>query len=136
MFGLYEPVRGSVPDMAGTGGNDPAVVTLSAALTAGHPGHHSEGAAVRGAVATSVAHRRCTPGLGGTVTARQAGEAIRAALGRAGAGRRPRGLATCPDSWSTCGPVLLTCGCPAGRRPRSPTGKNAGIRASRVCRGW
>ncbi|MEW2289166.1 isocitrate/isopropylmalate family dehydrogenase [Streptomyces sp. NPDC047841] len=65
----------------GTGGADPVAAIPSAALMADHLGHRSGAAAVRRAVATTVAHRRCTPDLGGALATRQGGEAIRAALG-------------------------------------------------------
>ncbi|GHI09721.1 dehydrogenase [Streptomyces cellostaticus] len=79
-FGLYEPVHGSAPDIAGTGSANPVGAVLSAALMIEHLGHPQEALAVRSAVARSIADRRCTPDLGGTLTTRQAGAAIRAAL--------------------------------------------------------
>lgn len=79
-FGLYEPVHGSAPDLAGTGTANPVGAILSAALLLERTGHPAQAAAVRAAVDRAVADRRCTPDIGGTLTTKAAGEAVRAAL--------------------------------------------------------
>ncbi|MEH1014480.1 isocitrate/isopropylmalate family dehydrogenase [Micromonospora sp. CPCC 206060] len=80
-FGLYEPVHGSAPDIAGQGTANPVGAVLSAALLVEHLGHPDAAEAVRVAVRTTIDDGRCTPDLGGTLTTTGAGAAIRAALG-------------------------------------------------------
>jgi 3-isopropylmalate dehydrogenase len=79
--GLYEPVHGSAPDIAGTGAANPIAAISSAALLIDHAGYNAEAAAVRKAITAAVAAGRCTPDLGGTLTTEQAAAAIRAELG-------------------------------------------------------
>ena len=80
-FGLYEPVHGSAPDIAGTDTANPIGAVLSAALLLERLGHAAEAAAVRAAVDTTVADLRCTADIGGTLGTRAAGEAIRVTVG-------------------------------------------------------
>ncbi|SDG59459.1 3-isopropylmalate dehydrogenase [Lentzea fradiae] len=80
-FGLYEPVHGSAPDLAGRGVANPVAAILCAALMLGDLGHTAEAEAVRAAVARTVEAGRCTPDLGGSLGTAQAGAAIRAELG-------------------------------------------------------
>ncbi|GGP76015.1 isocitrate/isopropylmalate dehydrogenase family protein [Saccharothrix coeruleofusca] len=80
-FGLYEPVHGSAPDIAGLNRANPVAAILSAALMVERLGHGDAAAAVRSAVARAVIQRRCTPDLGGSLTTTEAGAAIRAELG-------------------------------------------------------
>jgi 3-isopropylmalate dehydrogenase len=77
-FGLYEPVHGSAPDIAGTGTADPLGAILSAALLVERLGHPEAATAVRSAADRAVAAGRCTPDLGGRLSTKQMGEAIRA----------------------------------------------------------
>jgi 3-isopropylmalate dehydrogenase len=79
-FGLYEPVHGSAPDIAGKGIANPIGAILSAALLLDRLGYDAEAGAVRKAVEAAVSARSCTPDMGGTLTTRQAGDAVRAAL--------------------------------------------------------
>src|SRR5262249_32226297 len=46
-FGLYEPVHGSAPDIAGTGTANPIGAVLSAALMLDNLGHSNESHAIR-----------------------------------------------------------------------------------------
>ncbi|MGW3207621.1 isocitrate/isopropylmalate dehydrogenase family protein [Streptomyces sp. NPDC001135] len=78
--GLYEPVHGSAPDIVGKGLANPVGAVLSAALLLRDRGLKSEAEALERAVRHTLARRRCTPDLGGTLSTRQAGQAIRAAL--------------------------------------------------------
>lgn len=78
--GLYEPVHGSAPDIVGKGLANPVGAVLSAALLLRDRGMKSESEALDRAVHRTIAERRCTPDLGGTLSTREAGEAIRAAL--------------------------------------------------------
>jgi 3-isopropylmalate dehydrogenase len=78
-FGLYEPIHGSAPDIAGTGTANPIGAVLSAALLAERLGHGDAARSLRAAVVETIAGLRCTPDLGGELSTKQAGEAIRAA---------------------------------------------------------
>ncbi|ONI88280.1 dehydrogenase [Actinosynnema sp. ALI-1.44] len=79
-FGLYEPVHGSAPDIAGKGIANPIGAILTSALLIERLGHHREAAAVRDAVSAAVAAGRCTPDVGGELTTKDSGAAIRAEL--------------------------------------------------------
>ena len=79
-FGLFEPVHGSAPDIAGTGVANPIGAILSSALMLRQLGYATEADAVRKAVESAVAARNCTPDLGGRLSTKQAGAAVRAAL--------------------------------------------------------
>jgi 3-isopropylmalate dehydrogenase len=79
-FGLYEPVHGSAPDIAGTDTANPIGAVLSAALLLDRLGHTAEAAAVRTATDRTVADGRCTADIGGSLGTRAAGEAIRDVL--------------------------------------------------------
>lgn len=79
--GLYEPIHGSAPDIAGQGKANPAAAILSAAMLLRHS--LGEGAAadrIEAAVAKVVADGVRTPDLGGTATTRAMGDAVLAAL--------------------------------------------------------
>jgi 3-isopropylmalate dehydrogenase len=78
--GLFEPVHGSAPDIAGTGAANPVGAVLSAALLLDHLGHGEPADAIRGAVRRAVAALRCTPDLGGSLTTKDAAAAIVAEL--------------------------------------------------------
>ncbi|PZU79943.1 MAG: 3-isopropylmalate dehydrogenase [Sphingomonas sp.] len=79
--GLYEPIHGSAPDIAGQGKANPCAAILSAAMLLRHslalpePADRIE-AAVAAALATGVR----TPDLGGTASTRTMGDAVLAAL--------------------------------------------------------
>jgi 3-isopropylmalate dehydrogenase len=67
--GLYEPIHGSAPDIAGKGIADPIGAILSAALLLRHSlGLEDEARAVERAVEAAVKSRCWTPDLGGTAT--------------------------------------------------------------------
>src|SRR5260370_31794069 len=64
--GLFEPVHGSAPDIAGSGKANPLAMFLSAALMLRHGlGRESEAAAVESAVARALSDARPTPPLAG-----------------------------------------------------------------------
>jgi 3-isopropylmalate dehydrogenase len=75
--GVFEPVHGSAPDIAGTGGANPLAMFLSAAMMLRH-GLDSEerAAAVESAVDQALAEGLRTPDLGGSATTAQATQAI------------------------------------------------------------
>jgi len=85
-FGLFEPIHGSAPDIAGKGVANPLGTLLSSAMLLRHSlGLEEEAAAVEGAVATALARGFLTPDLGGgshtaTSTTREVGDAVLAAL--------------------------------------------------------
>jgi 3-isopropylmalate dehydrogenase len=75
--GLFEPVHGSAPDIAGTGAANPLAMFLSAALMLRHGlGMEGEAAAVESAVDKALAQGLRTADLGGTATTREATQAV------------------------------------------------------------
>jgi 3-isopropylmalate dehydrogenase len=79
--GLFEPVHGSAPDIAGTGQANPLAMFLSAAMLLRHGlGLETEAAAVESAVEGALAAGLRTPDLGGTVGTAQATKAVIAHL--------------------------------------------------------
>jgi 3-isopropylmalate dehydrogenase len=78
--GLFEPVHGSAPDIAGRGVANPAAMLRSAALLLRH-GLGREGEAARLEAAVEAALReRPTPDLGGTASTSELGDAVLEAL--------------------------------------------------------
>ncbi len=78
--GIFEPVHGSAPDIAGQGIANPAAMLRTVALMLGHGlGEHEQARAVEQAVdwALETTH---TPDLGGVATTQQFGDAVLAAL--------------------------------------------------------
>jgi 3-isopropylmalate dehydrogenase len=75
--GLFEPVHGSAPDIAGRGIANPLAMFLSAALMLRHGlGLESEAAAVESAVERALANGLRTPDLGGEVGTEEATRAV------------------------------------------------------------
>jgi tartrate dehydrogenase/decarboxylase/D-malate dehydrogenase len=75
--GIYEPVHGSAPDIAGTGVANPVACLLSGALLLEDLGHEKAAIAVREAVAGALADPlHHTPDLGGRATTRDVGSAV------------------------------------------------------------
>jgi 3-isopropylmalate dehydrogenase len=75
--GVFEPVHGSAPDIAGTGMANPLAMFLSAALMLRHGfGMESEAAAVESAADRALAEGLRTPDLGGEATTAQATQAV------------------------------------------------------------
>ncbi len=75
--GLFEPVHGSAPDIAGQGVANPLAMFLSAALMLRHGlAMEPEAAAVESAVEKALAGGLRTPDLGGGATTREATEAV------------------------------------------------------------
>jgi 3-isopropylmalate dehydrogenase len=75
--GLFEPVHGSAPDIAGTGAANPLATFLSAAMLLRHGlGLESEAAAVESAVQRALDGGLRTPDLGGTAGTAQATRAV------------------------------------------------------------
>jgi 3-isopropylmalate dehydrogenase len=75
--GLFEPVHGSAPDIAGTGAANPLAMFLSAALMLRHGlGRHEEASAVESAVDRALENGLRTADLGGDATTEQAKRAV------------------------------------------------------------
>src|SRR6185312_13697775 len=75
--GVFEPVHGSAPDIAGQGIANPLAMFLSAAMMLRHGlGLESEAAAVESAVERALDAGLRTPDLGGSATTAQATEAV------------------------------------------------------------
>ena len=72
--GLFEPVHGSAPDIAGTDRANPYAALLTAALMLERLGYDGEANAVEQAVRTAVIERRTTPDLGGSLGTEAAGD--------------------------------------------------------------
>ena len=73
-FGLYEPIHGSAPDIAGQGVADPTATVLSVAMLLRHLGFDDQGDRVEAAVAADLAERgearRSTSDVGDAIAAR------------------------------------------------------------------
>ena len=65
--GLFEPVHGSAPDLAGTNRANPLAAIMTAALMLRHLGHTNAGAAVEDSVQRAVSGGHTTPDLGGAL---------------------------------------------------------------------
>src|SRR6201996_3437260 len=75
--GLFEPVHGSAPDIAGTGAANPLAMFLSVALLLRHGlGMEAQAAAVESAVDRALADWLRTPDLGGNATTAEATQAV------------------------------------------------------------
>ncbi len=80
--GLYEPIHGSAPDIAGQGKANPLATILSAAMMLRYSLGQSVAAdRIEAAVAKALAGGARSPDLGGTMTTAQMGDAVLAALG-------------------------------------------------------
>jgi 3-isopropylmalate dehydrogenase len=75
--GLFEPVHGSAPDIAGTGAANPLAMFLSAAMMLRHGfGMEAQAAAVESAVDRALAEGLRTADLGGNATTAEATQAV------------------------------------------------------------
>jgi 3-isopropylmalate dehydrogenase len=75
--GLFEPVHGSAPDIAGTGAANPLAMLLSAALMLRHAfAMEAQAAAVESAVDRALAQGLRTPDLGGRASTAEATQAV------------------------------------------------------------
>jgi 3-isopropylmalate dehydrogenase len=79
--GLYEPIHGSAPDIAGQGKANPLATILSAAMMLRYSlGKPAEADRIEAAVAKALAEGHRTADLGGSVSTRAMGDAVLAAL--------------------------------------------------------
>jgi 3-isopropylmalate dehydrogenase len=75
--GVFEPVHGSAPDIAGTGTANPLAMFLSAAMMLRHGfALEAQAAAVESAVQRALAEGLRTPDLGGSATTAEATQAV------------------------------------------------------------
>ncbi len=76
-FGLYEPIHGSAPDIAGKGIANPMATILSAAMLLRHSfGMEAEAARIEAAVAKALADGIRGGDLGGSAGTREIGDAV------------------------------------------------------------
>ena len=78
--GLFEPVHGSAPPLAGKGVANPMAAILTGALMFEHFGHDTAARDLERAVKDALAQGARTPDLGGTATTREAADAVAARL--------------------------------------------------------
>jgi 3-isopropylmalate dehydrogenase len=75
--GLFEPVHGSAPDIAGTGAANPLAMFLSGALMLRHGfGMETQATAIESAVDRTLAEGLRTPDLGGAATTQEATQTV------------------------------------------------------------
>jgi 3-isopropylmalate dehydrogenase len=74
--GLFEPVHGTAPDIAGRGLVNPIGAILSAGMMVEHLGHHSLAVAIEAAVESAIRAGEVTRDLGGSLSTSEAGDAI------------------------------------------------------------
>jgi 3-isopropylmalate dehydrogenase len=75
-LGLFEPVHGSAPPLAGKDQANPFAAMLSAGMLLGHLGWPEEEKRVETAVSEALEGRRCTADVGGTLGTVAAGSAV------------------------------------------------------------
>ncbi len=79
-IGLFEPVHGSAPDIAGQDRANPVAAVLTAALMLEHLGHDDAARDVRSAVEASLREGATTADIGGTLGTGAVGDWIAARI--------------------------------------------------------
>jgi isocitrate dehydrogenase (NAD+) len=80
--GLYEPIHGSAPDIAGKGVANPSAQMLAAAMLLDHVGEVERGNRVRAALEDVIVRQNIrTRDLGGTASTREFGDAVARRVG-------------------------------------------------------
>ena len=74
--GLFEPVHGTAPDIAGKGIVNPIGAILSASMMVRHLGHTEMARAIEGAVQSAIRAGDCTRDLGGALATGEVGDAV------------------------------------------------------------
>ena len=74
--GLFEPVHGTAPDIAGRGLVNPIGAILSASMMVKHLGQTDMADAIEGAVKSAIRAGECTRDLGGNLSTGECGDAI------------------------------------------------------------
>jgi len=81
-FGLYEPIHGSAPDIAGKGIANPFGMLASVGMMFDYSlGMREAARRIELVIWNCISYGECTPDLGGTLTTSEAGEAVRRRLG-------------------------------------------------------
>ena len=79
--GLFEPVHGSAPNLAGQGVVNPVGAILSGSMMIEHLGFAEAAKRIENAVATALRRGECTRDLGGSLSTSEAGDAVVRYLG-------------------------------------------------------
>ncbi len=74
--GLFEPVHGTAPDIAGKGIVNPVGAILSASMMVRHLGHTEMAGAIEGAVESALRAGESTRDLGGSLSTSEVGDAV------------------------------------------------------------
>jgi len=74
--GLFEPVHGTAPDIAGRGLVNPIGAILSGAMMVRHLGHPEMADAIEGAVQSVIRAGECTRDIGGNLSTSECGDAV------------------------------------------------------------
>jgi 3-isopropylmalate dehydrogenase len=74
--GLFEPVHGTAPDIAGRGIVNPIGAILSASMMVRHLGNKDMADAIEGAVESAIRAGECTRDLGGNLSTGECGDAV------------------------------------------------------------
>jgi len=74
--GLFEPVHGSAPNLAGQGVVNPVGAILSGSMMIEHLGFAEAAKRIENAVATALRRGECTRDLGGSLSTSEAGDAV------------------------------------------------------------
>lgn len=74
--GLFEPVHGTAPDIAGRGIVNPIGAILSASMMSRHLGQTDVADAIEGAVRSAIRAGECTRDLGGNLSTGEVGDAV------------------------------------------------------------
>jgi len=74
--GLFEPVHGTAPDIAGKAIVNPVGAILSASMMVRHLGHTEMAGAIEGAVESALRAGECTRDLGGSLSTHEVGDAV------------------------------------------------------------
>ncbi len=74
--GLFEPVHGTAPDIAGRGIVNPIGAILSASMMVRHLGHTDMASAIEGAVESAIRAGETTRDVGGSLSTSECGDAV------------------------------------------------------------
>jgi 3-isopropylmalate dehydrogenase len=74
--GLFEPVHGTAPDIAGRGIVNPIGAILSASMMVRHLGHPDMADVIEGAVESAIRAGECTRDIGGSLSTAECGDAV------------------------------------------------------------
>ncbi len=74
--GLFEPVHGTAPDIAGRGIVNPIGAILSASMMVRHLGHADMAKAIEAAVGSAIRAQECTRDIGGNLSTAECGDAV------------------------------------------------------------